>query len=791
MRPSTRAWLAAMAAVVSESVAASLARTETGSAIDYRGSLNATDRDQIRIEGQFEADKPATLVLRVDDGNSPSYAERVNVERVTLSGKVSWTVPLKGLRTSGGRLIDASRLQRIRLFVGSGTGRISTEVFSIEPVPQLPAGVLGLSFGSAEAPLFSGFTRVTPDDPRIIGKRPIAVLRPGADTLIASGVRGLERLHISWPAGRARVALWTEDLGDWETLPAVLERRIRVNGVDLAQTRRSPEQWLRDRYLRFRNEEAPAGAEPWHTYGSRRGGLVKAEVNVGAGGIEIELAGDSAAATFLSAVLIEPVETATTTLDWVESERARIFRAAWTAGPVEPQKLADASVVIGGDAVELRAVVAPGSGIRIVVDVASPRVLPGANFAAEWADDTTGLTVRGYAAVWKLERLSASSNLLRRQRRFLRSDLEEVAIEAAEPRRFVLWLDATAEASPGVHRGTLSFGPAGKRAVVNLTVTVLPISLPPAPRQAGFYLDVAPHWSGFADEEARQFSQSGCDLTELASFGVTGNAPPLATPFANRKSRFVSDMLQALQNATAPGFIAYAPAKRLRERLGITEAATAIAEVEMTLRSRNIPTPVWSIADEPSNPGHADDDLSRLASALRQRAPEAKLAAHLNSPDDWRYVGLFDTVLINGGFGLDAATIRKLHSRGLKVWIYNTETIRWSAGFGIVSLGAERYLQWHARMPAADPFDPTDGREGDVQVFYPGAEPCGARDINADLLEMAEGIVDQRWLAWLETRAEPEARALRENLAGSAVSTQGFDAAEARSRIIDLARHLY
>jgi len=127
----------------------------------------------------------------------------------------------------------------------------------------------------------------------------------------------------------------------------------------------------------------------------------------------------------------------------------------------------------------------------------------------------------------------------------------------------------------------------------------------------------------------------------------------------------------------------------------------------------------------------------------------------------------------------------------LKVWVYNTEAIRWSAGFGITSLGAERYLQWHARMPAADPFDPTDGREGDVQVFYPGVEPCDARDINADLLDMAEGIIDQRWLAWLETRAEPEARALRENLAGSTVSAGGFDAEEARIRIIDLARHLY
>jgi hypothetical protein len=71
-------------------------------------------------------------------------------------------------------------------------------------------------------------------------------------------------------------------------------------------------------------------------------------------------------------------------------------------------------------------------------------------------------------------------------------------------------------------------------------------------------------------------------------------------------------------------------------------------------------------------------------------------------------------------------------------------------------------------MPTADPFDPTDGREGDVQMFYPTSEPCPARhDIHPDVLSMAEGLVDQRWIGWLESRAEPEAQKLYETISAS------------------------
>jgi hypothetical protein len=68
-------------------------------------------------------------------------------------------------------------------------------------------------------------------------------------------------------------------------------------------------------------------------------------------------------------------------------------------------------------------------------------------------------------------------------------------------------------------------------------------------------------------------------------------------------------------------------------------------------------------------------------------------------------------------------------------------------------------------MPTADPFDPLDGREGDEQLILPSAAPCPSTpSIHRDLLDLADGVVDQRWLLWLDAQARPSARDLRSRI---------------------------
>ena len=57
-------------------------------------------------------------------------------------------------------------------------------------------------------------------------------------------------------------------------------------------------------------------------------------------------------------------------------------------------------------------------------------------------------------------------------------------------------------------------------------------------------------------------------------------------------------------------------------------------------------------------------------------------------------------------------------------------------------------------MPTADPFDPTDGREGDLMYLYPPELSNGEyRNIHRRLLDVHEATLDLRWLNWLQKQA--------------------------------------
>lgn len=213
------------------------------------------------------------------------------------------------------------------------------------------------------------------------------------------------------------------------------------------------------------------------------------------------------------------------------------------------------------------------------------------------------------------------------------------------------------------------------------------------------------------------------------------------------------------------------------------------------INAQAIPQPLWSVADEPSNADQGGASLEDWVRLLRAKAPRAKLAGHLNNPADARYVALFDTVVVNDGFGIDATQLDALAKSGKALWLYNTFAPRQTAGLWLWRTKAQRYVQWHARMPTADAFDPTDGREADFQMIYPTQHVCPSQpDIHRDLLRMAEGIVDQRWLLWLDAQSTPEALALRAELratlGGAFLTAKALSRAQLeaiRARIVTIA----
>jgi hypothetical protein len=244
--------------------------------------------------------------------------------------------------------------------------------------------------------------------------------------------------------------------------------------------------------------------------------------------------------------------------------------------------------------------------------------------------------------------------------------------------------------------------------------------------------------------------------------------------------------------------MAYAPLRRLSRAAGPEAAAEGAVRAAAALREAGLPGVVWVVADEPTGAGTMEG-ARRLAEAARRLEPGIRLAGHLNDPRDARLLPLLGIATVNPRFGADAADVARLREAGVAPWLYNMPRLRLAAGFYLWRSGADGLLQWHARMPTADAFDPTDGREGDVQFLWPTPGVCDPPDFDADALALAEGAEDLRWLAWLEAAAQgtPEAGALlarlRQEVPGrwaAAAMLPGGTEEGWRRAIEELAKHL-
>ena len=764
------------------------------------GQLTFEADDELHIEGAVKAANPVVVVLRIDDAQSTNYASRVNSERTLPPGPFRWTIAVKGLRTTDGRTLDYRQLKRMMVFLAAGEGSVTLNRFETAQALKLPAGTKGYALGAETAELPAGFERIAPGDPRVAGANIVAVHRPAPDPLVASGLRGIERLTLPCTNQQALVTIWTEDPGEWELLPHPLERRIRINGLAVVGERRTPDTWVQQRYLHGLGYEHGPQDDAWTAYGRLRGEVRSAEVTCGPEGVVIELAGSTAEALFLSAVLIEPAGSAPG-LGQVEKLRADWYRSNWpvvtparTQSPFELVTLRDNGAAPAG--VTLQASAAPDSGAHLVVRVVSSVTIVNPNVALQQPSrENVKLTGMVWAGQMRLERQSAGDTVLTLGDNMLSNAPEGLPLKAGQPRKYEIWIDVPAATPPGVYNGGLLVGEIGRESLVPIEIEVLAVKLPPARKPAGFYLDEAPHLTWFEGMAADRDRQAACDMAFLARLGLNGSAPPLATP-ENVPGVFEADMKRAMEAGVAPGWLAYAPARRLLERHGVDGSAAIIGRVERDLRDAGITPPAWSVADEPSNPDQAQQQLHDWIAAIRAHAPGARIAGHLNTPKDRALVGAFDTVLLNNGYGLDPATLADAQARGADVWLYNTDRPRVSAGLWLWITSASRYVQWHARMPTGDPFDPIDGREGDVQAFLPGRTVCPAvPSIDRAMLEMADGVNDQRWLSWLSDANTKSARLLRGKLlsqmpsswaAAAMLNTSGLD--DIRKAIVDLAR---
>ncbi|NOU06754.1 MAG: hypothetical protein HOO99_11295 [Hyphomicrobiaceae bacterium] len=766
------------------------------------------DADEIRVEGFNDGKEPAAVALRIDDGQSSGYPSRFNDERMLPPGPFKLRIGLKGLKAPSGRILDHGDIRRIHLFPWQGSPNVRIVKFETGRGRTLPLGATGYALGADNAPLHPGFERIAPGDQRIGARGTTeAIRRPAPDPLVANGLRGIRTLTLLAPKGRVRVTIWSEDPGEWEELPREFERRIRVNGKDAWIHKMSADQWISERYLRGSKTEHSTTDDAWTAYGKHRGNRRWLDVDAPKGTVVIELSGAEASAYYLSAVLIEPAPTNTSdktespSQALVETQRAEWYQSNY---PVAEYKIGnnDGGTPIAlhwSDATQSRTApitikTAPDSGAGIRLDVTSdatlekPRITITPPIRANEQIPTT---------IWASElRLERDSTVLKLTDNRLIADTTLRPLKANNMRSYELWFDIAKGSPPGAYLGYVTFYNGKREIRIPIEITVLAVELPLPSKPSGFYLARAPHLSYFPGLAIARDQQLGCDLEFMRRFGLSNTAPPIAGLDRQDLTVFGTDMRRPGGGGAqvTPGWLIYNPLVELHKRHGSNRGAEIVARLETMIKAAALPQPLWSVADEPSNPDQTPGELDQWVKALRAASPGIKLAGHLNTPKDDRYAPLFDTLIINQAFGIEAANISKYTKSGNKVWLYNTFAHRLTAGHWLWNTPAERYVQWHARMPTADPFDPIDGREADFQVIYPTAQVCPKTpDINRDLLRLAEGVVDQRWLLWLEHQPTRKARQLTAELrtlfAGSfekVQKTSRTDLIEIRNRIMDV-----
>lgn len=676
------------------------------------------------------------IVLRVDDMEGPDYTHRVNEERYVPPGPFKLRLRLGELRTPRGRPLNADTLVRAILYAPDGG--VSLQPIALEQPAALPEGTFGWFFGPPAAAPLAGFQPVLLTDPAVSGPSLRQVHRPSQDPVLAWGTR-LTKFEGRLPPGKWHLTLWTEDPGEWETLPAVLERRIRINGADIVLERHTDAEWVAQRYMAGRGVEADPARPPFDALGAKRGGRVEADVLLPDGHFTLELAGVSQAALNVSVMTASPPERPDAAGAAVEAVRAARFAEAWPvlAGPPAPRPVA--ALAIDGDA---EAAAAPGGLAIFRLAAHSP-----ADGTALAALDGGWPGARLLWGMWRWRRPAPDVMALRFSAEHLRGDSASIPLRAALPRPLTVIVPVPADAKPGPRTLSVILVSDNKMVEQPLRVDVLPVRRPTPPARVGVFLDFAPHLA--SDMEAAR-RQDECDLDLLSGLGFTAIAPPLATPGGDM-APYLRDLTAAAGRFAAP-LIAYAPARRLAGDFGAADAAAMVARADAAARAAGLPQPVWTVADEPTGAG-TSEMATELAKAIRLASPNSKLAAHLNDPADTKLLANFDLVTVNPRYGADARDIAALRAGNRAPWLYNMPRLRLAAGFYLWRSGADGLLQWHARMPTADAFDPTDGREGDVQFIWPSPEVCGPADLDADLLELADGQEDLRWMAWLEGEA--------------------------------------
>ena len=726
---------------------------------------------ELQIKGQNNSDAVLILIVRIDNDHSENYYTRFNRQFSIKPGPFSLTLPMTGLKTSGKQPLTLPYTKMIIFTAGSSDDMVLTQA-RITPPPPRPKQVMALDFGKEDSPVFPGFERVTAKDKRLSGTL-LQRFRPSGDALIQDGLEGIDTFSAPWENGQWKLTIWLQEQGEWEYLPHFLQRKVRVEGQTIVDESYNTSQWLSDVYFAGAKKEAVIDGDQWQLIGERRTRPITSTVTITDNTFTIEWTGDRAA-RYAAGLVLEPPDGQFAAE--AEKQRKARFMESWPATiPTFPRKhklsISDESAQPSLSSTNLEKYkvypTARNSLLNLNFRINSPEPDNNPVIAIANPRNSKGqkLALKSRYGHWRFERPEPNANKLVAADSYLRADLTSMTLSPDLPRHLYLQVEVPADTEPGIYKGNLQLLSKGALKMVEFAVDVIPVDLPDMNHSVGLYLEPAPYYEWFPDNHKLKPFATACDLSLLTSMGFTNVAPSLEAPIdQNHRKKLINQLKQLRLFGFQGPTLAYVPLKYLLSVQPQDEALQSLSRVRDDATVARLETPFWSIYDEP----HPEkfSAIKDTAIKLHNQSLDMKTAGHLNNPRQDELLSVTDLAIINHGFGVSKAVIENL-KKSSTVWLYNMPEPRLAAGFYLWKSNPDGYLQWHGRMPTADPFDPTDGREGDVIYLYPWQGSCpDTMDIHKRLLDLHEATIDLRWLQWLDAQAENniDARELVEKL---------------------------
>ncbi len=752
---------------------------------------------QFVVKGHVISDVTPTnqprILIRIDHTTSHNYYSRFNHEQVLASGSFTVRIDMDQLKT-GHRKPFASTESR-RIYLKAFSGDIQFEEAYLIDKPIASEHIVGWDFSLNKQSAAWGFYSLTPTSTWVnigghSGNQPKQGFikgtlrgrdRPYYDELINDGLEGIKQVKLPLKNGLWQVRLWTQDVGEWEYVPHPLNRTLRINQQVVLQESLTAEEWYSKYYFTPLNVSKAARQDYtqhrtsklhhdfWQQIASIRGNPIDTVVEVKNGILQIDLLSDHPSGEFLSAVIATPWNAnAETILSNFTNQREQLFFERW---PIiaQPDRLkidALSNLTEWGkttptfaknELITLRITFSEDMGTL------NQSLMPFKNMT--WFQMTpmlnriggqeNALTLKPYLASFTPENHFAKTGdtwIMTGEYDPLYQDRSNYNAFSHYPIASSKALNAATKTASlyfdngqlSTHFNTLQSG-SGKD-----------ISLPNTATPIGIYLDFAPHLSWFSQQAASQ--QANQDYQFIRNFGLTGVAPALPTPTADSNSilNFKRATQAPLLAGLVPPFPAYTPLKRM-----LGQSQQEQLETLKSLQSLNSLL-LWSLADEPGLFPELDNNLLAMNKLISRFMPEMPRFAQLNQTHHAALADLYTDIAINQGYQITPARLERLKKSKKNYYLYNLPDLRFSAGLYLWQTQAKGFWQWHGRMPTAHPYDPTDGREDDVQFFLPLKSTASSANkkaqnhviIRADLLNLRTGVNDFRWLQWLSQNAK-------------------------------------